>query len=58
MKIIELLKNKKGISFEFFPPKSQKDKETLLETARELKVFEPNFVSVTHGASGNSTSQK
>ncbi|MGC8678021.1 MAG: methylenetetrahydrofolate reductase [NAD(P)H] [Hydrogenobaculum sp.] len=58
MKIIELLKNKKGVSFEFFPPKSQKDKEALLETARELKVFEPNFVSVTHGASGNSTSQK
>lgn len=58
MKIIELLKNKKGVSFEFFPPKSQKDKEALLETARELKVFEPNFVSVTHGASGNSISQK
>jgi methylenetetrahydrofolate reductase (NADPH) len=58
MKIIELLKNKNGVSFEFFPPKSQKDKEALLETARELKVFEPNFVSVTHGASGNSTSQK
>ena len=58
MKIIELLKNKKGVSFEFFPPKSQKDKEALLETAKELKVFEPNFVSVTHGASGNSVSQK
>jgi len=29
-----------------------------LETAKELKVFEPNFVSVTHGASGNSISQK
>ena len=58
MKIIELLKNKKGVSFEFFPTKSQKDKEALLETAKELKVFEPNFVSVTHGASGNSISQK
>lgn len=58
MKIIELLKNKKGVSFEFFPPKSQKDKEALLETAKELKVFEPNFVSVTHGASGNYVSQK
>jgi methylenetetrahydrofolate reductase (NADPH) len=58
MKIIELIKNKKGVSFEFFPPKSQKDKEALLETAKELKVFEPNFVSVTHGASGNYVSQK
>jgi len=58
MKIIELLKTKKGVSFEFFPPKSQKDKETLLETAKELSTYNPLFVSVTHGASGYSTSSK
>ncbi|GAB6077513.1 methylenetetrahydrofolate reductase [NAD(P)H] [Hydrogenobaculum acidophilum] len=58
MKIIELLKSKKGVSFEFFPPKNQKDKEALLETAKELIIFNPIFVSVTHGASGSSTSLK
>ncbi len=52
MKISELLKNK-GVSFEFFPPKSPKDKESLINTASNLKSFNPIFVSVTYGAGGS-----
>jgi len=58
MKIIDLLYKKNGVSFEFFPPKSQKDKELLLQTAQELKTFNPSFVSVTHGASGYTNAEK
>jgi methylenetetrahydrofolate reductase (NADPH) len=45
------------ISFEFFPPKTEKGFENLYETIRQLKPLEPSYVSVTYGA-GGSTRQK
>jgi len=40
-------------SFEFFPPKTAEGVENLLATARELRVLDPAFVSVTYGAGGS-----
>lgn len=38
-----------GLSFEFFPPKSEKGEKALRQVMRELEVFRPQFVSVTCG---------
>ena len=40
------------LSFEFFPPKSADMEGQLWDTARELKRYDPDFVSVTYGAGG------
>ena len=54
MRIGELLKEKnKGISFEFFPPKTEKGRDKLLGIASELKAYNPLYVSVTYGAGGS-----
>lgn len=41
------------ISFEFFPPKSEKMEEQLWESVTKLAPFSPEFVSVTYGAGGS-----
>ena len=41
------------VSFEFFPPKTEKMEQTLHETAAKLAPLEPTFVSVTYGAGGS-----
>jgi len=40
------------ISFEFFPPKSTEMEAQLWSTVEDLKVWQPEFVSVTYGAGG------
>ena len=40
------------ISFEFFPPKSEKMAQTLEESVATLQPLGPRFVSVTYGAGG------
>lgn len=40
-------------SFEFFPPKTEADIDTLLQRAAELKPLGPSFISVTYGAGGS-----
>jgi len=51
--IREFLKEKKTLfSLEFFPPKNEKGGEKMLKTAKVLKPFNPDFVSITYGAGG------
>ncbi|HEX7848568.1 MAG TPA: methylenetetrahydrofolate reductase [NAD(P)H], partial [Sphingomonas sp.] len=41
------------VSFEFFPPKTEKMEETLWESVQTLSPLGPRFVSVTYGAGGS-----
>ncbi len=41
------------LSVEFFPPKNEEGARQILRTANRLKVFRPDFVSITYGAGGS-----
>ena len=41
------------VSFEFFPPKTEKMAETLWDSIKTLEPLHPRFVSVTYGAGGS-----
>ena len=57
MKISEILAKKKTLSFEIFPPKREEDTFTLIDkTIKKLASYEPDFMSVTYGALGNTLS--
>ncbi len=54
MHVCEILdRNETTLSFEFFPPKTEKGANTLFETIRQLEPLNPSFVSVTYGAGGS-----
>jgi len=54
MKIREVLKQRKrGVSFEFFPPKSAEGREGFMKVVHALKRYDPLYVSVTYGAGGS-----
>jgi methylenetetrahydrofolate reductase (NADPH) len=54
MRIADLLERQRPVfSFEFFPPKTDEGQETLRNTLDVLKDDEPDYVSVTYGAGGN-----
>ena len=41
------------VSFEFFPPRTEKMEATLWESIKTLEPLQPRFVSVTYGAGGS-----
>lgn len=55
MKIANILKQKKTLSFEVFPPKRETDIGNLKKTIQDLATLNPDFMSVTYGALGTTT---
>lgn len=56
MKISDIIKSKKTLSFEIFPPKKDSAEiERIFCAIDELKEFKPDFISVTYGASGTNS---
>ncbi|KIQ05379.1 5,10-methylenetetrahydrofolate reductase [Pseudomonas fulva] len=47
------MQKKTNVSFEFFPTKTDAGHEKLLNTARELAGYNPDFFSCTYGAGGS-----
>lgn len=41
------------VSFEFFPPKTEKGRDKLSQTHKQLAEFSPEYYSVTYGAGGS-----
>ena len=52
MRIGDILRNKRTVSFEFFPPKDEAGAEDLFRTIHALEPLSPDYVSVTYGAGG------
>ena len=53
MKIKDILKSKRTISCEFFPPRDSDGIAAVLRTAGRIRSYNPDFVSVTYGAGGS-----
>ena len=52
VKLTELMKKRQLLSFELFPPKTDKGMAKLPETIEHLNEFRPDYISVTYGAGG------
>lgn len=55
MLIRELLNEKKVVSFEIFPPKLTSSIEVVYDTIDALAPLKPDFISVTYGAGGSTS---
>jgi methylenetetrahydrofolate reductase (NADPH) len=54
MKIGDILKERdRGVSFEFFPPKTEEGMPQFMAVVRELSLHRPLYASVTYGAGGS-----
>lgn len=59
MKIKDVFENKELVfSFEVFPPKPSSSIDVIYKTLDELKDLNPDFISVTYGAGGNSNENR
>ncbi len=57
MKISEILKTRRlTVSFEIFPPKQDSAYDAVISCADELAAFKPDFISITYGAGGGTSS--
>lgn len=57
MKISEILQTRKlTVSFEIFPPKQDSAYDGVINCADELSTYQPDFISVTYGAGGGTSS--
>ncbi len=56
MKISEIIKSEKPVlSFEVFPPKNSESYESIRGAALEIAALKPDFMSVTYGAGGSTS---
>ncbi len=56
MKIGDVIaRDRRSLSFEFFPPKTPDDERQLFDTIHKLEPLNPSFVSVTYGAGGSTS---
>lgn len=58
MKTTEMFDKKMVLSFEVFPPKLDAPIDTIYKTLDGMKGLEPDFISVTYGASGKNNSSR
>ncbi|HIY21808.1 MAG TPA: methylenetetrahydrofolate reductase [NAD(P)H] [Candidatus Flavonifractor merdigallinarum] len=57
MKIIDILRqDRPTLSFEVFPPKTSDSYETVAQATQEIAALRPDFMSVTYGAGGGTSS--
>ena len=52
MKLAEAMKEKMLLSFELFPPKTEKGMANLPGTIEHLMKYHPEYISCTYGAGG------
>lgn len=52
VKLAELMKKRQLLSFEIFPPKTEKGMQNLPGTIEQLNRFRPEYISVTYGSGG------
>ena len=55
MKLSEAMKEKMLLSFEVFPPKTEKGMENLPGTIEHLMKYKPEYISCTYGAGGGTS---
>ena len=56
MKLIEVIKREKpGLSFEVFPPKTWDKLDSVIATTEKIAKLEPTYMSVTYGAGGGTS---
>ena len=57
MKIIDILRqDRPTLSFEVFPPKTSDSYESVAQATQEIAALRPDFMSVTYGAGGGTSS--
>ena len=55
VKLTEMMKERQLLSFELFPPKTEKGMENLPGTIDHLCEFKPEYISCTYGAGGGTS---